>query len=70
MSDLTAAAEWLAATGYPLDFTFLDNQPPPGLFEALVDVVHADKDGGFHGNELTRDEVDSWLRYETGMGDQ
>ena len=70
MSDLTAAAEWLAATGYPVDFTLPDSPPPPGLFEALVDVVHADKDGYWHGNELTRDEVDSWLRCEAGMEDQ
>ena len=70
MSDLTAAAEWLVATGYPVEFTMPDLPPPPALWSALVDVIHADADGKWHGNELTRDEVEAWLRFEAGMEDQ
>lgn len=66
MSDLRQAAEWLAATGYPIDFRMPDLPPPPALFSALVDVVHEDADGKWHGNELTRDETESWLRCEMG----
>lgn len=64
---LREAAEWLASTGYPIDFRMPDLPPPPALFAALVDVVHQDAGGEWHGNELTRDETESWLLDEMGI---
>lgn len=67
---LREAADWLARTGYPVQFTMPDLPPPASLFAALVDVVHADKTGEWHGNELTRDEVEFWLQDEAGLNDR
>ena len=63
---LREAAGWLAQTGYPVQFATPDAPPPTALWDALVDVVHADETGEWHGHELTRDEVDSWLAAEAG----
>ena len=54
------AAEWLVEVGYPFDFNFTP-RAPEGLWQAIVDVVHEDPTGRMHGNELTREEVASWL---------
>lgn len=64
---LHAIAAWLVAQGYPCDYRATSEPPPAALWEAIVDVVHLDADGTLHGNELTRDEVDSWLRGEAGL---
>ena len=63
---LNDIAEWVMDLGYPLNFS-LDSPPPALLWDAIVSRVHADVDGRWHGNELTRDEVDSWLRKEAGI---
>lgn len=60
------AAEWLAAAGYPIEFRMPDLPPPPALWEALVDVIHEDKNGIWHGKRLSREETESWLRDEMG----
>lgn len=62
---LRAAAEWMVRTGYPFDWATKEH-PPLALWEAVVDAMHADPTGSLHGRELSREEVDSWLRYETG----
>lgn len=66
---ITETGTWLAATGYPVQFAFADDHPVPPrpIWEALVDHVHADKHGTWHGNELDRDDVDSWLLDELGL---
>lgn len=62
---LREAAEWIVRAGYPVDWGTAEH-PPPALWEALVDAVHADPTGSLHGHELSREEVDAWLRHETG----
>lgn len=58
---LRAAAEWLVhVVGYPFNLQFTP-AAPEALWQAVVDVVHEDKDGSLHGNDLTRDEVADWL---------
>ena len=68
--DLKRVAEWLVDVGYPVDFQFPAHPAPQPLWDAIVDVVHADRvpgqEGRMHGNELTRDEVDGWLSDEAG----
>lgn len=66
---LAQAAAWVAETiGYPVETSTPDAPMPDGLWEALVDHVHADKSGRWHGNELDRDEVAAWLAEEAGRG--
>lgn len=68
MTDLQKAAAWLIRTGYPTDWDSTE-VPPAALREAIIDAVHADPEGNLHGNELTRDEVVSWLALEArGFG--
>lgn len=62
---LEEAAQWLAATNYPCDW-HTDAPVPDTLWEVFVDVVHADEDGRWHGRELTREEVESWMAEEAG----
>ena len=58
VSDLSDAAAWIADTPrHPM---------PDALWDALVDHVYADESGIWHANELSRDEVDSWLADEAG----
>src|SRR5690606_21224249 len=65
--ELAQAAAWVAeALGYPVETSTPDAPMPDGLWEALVDHVHADKSGRWHGNELDRDEVAAWLAEEAG----
>lgn len=61
MSDLHEAAEWLVSVGYPMGWQSRTEPAPDALWQAVVDVVHEDRDGAFHGNKLTRDEVAEWL---------
>lgn len=63
---LRAAAEWLAEAGCPVQIAMPDTPAPTALWELLVDVIHADATGGWHGNELSRDEVASRLADEAG----
>ena len=64
---LRDAAAWLAESlGYPFNMTTA-TPPPAALWEALVDHVHADESGKWHGNELDRDEVEGWLTFEGGL---
>lgn len=62
---VSQAAEWLATTGYPIEFTH-QSRPRGPLWDALVDTVHRDADGSWHGNDLDRDEVEAWLIDEAG----
>lgn len=63
---LQEAAAWIAETlRYPTDFA-TEEHMPEALWEALVDHIHADKTGKWHGNELTREEIESWLADEAG----
>lgn len=62
---LREAAGWIAeAIGYPIQVVMPDHPMPDALWAALVDHVHADSTGAWHGGELTREEVDAWLRTE------
>ena len=65
--DLREAAEWLVARGFPFDFSW-GTPPPQGLWEAVIDVVHEDPRGEWHGNELTRESVREWLEMELPPG--
>lgn len=65
---LRQAADWIIATGYVVDWNS-DMHPPADLWEAIVDAVHADPTGSLHGGALSREEVDAWLRFETGRPD-
>lgn len=65
---LREAAEWLAnAIGFPVEVKMPDAPPPAALWDALVDVVHEDADGRWHGHELSREDVAAWLRDENGF---
>lgn len=67
--ELAQAAAWVAeAIGYPVETTTPDAPMPNGLWEALIDHVHADKSGRWHGNELDREVVAEWLAEEAGRG--
>lgn len=67
MSDMSDAAAWIAeVVGYPIDFTFRDQPMPDGLWSALVDHVHFDASGRWHGNSLDREDVETWLADEAG----
>ncbi|MAE64171.1 MAG: hypothetical protein CMJ18_07830 [Phycisphaeraceae bacterium] len=65
---LREAAAWLAeGLAYPIDFSIEPNCPMPhALWSALVDHVHADKSGKWHGNALDREDTESWLADEAG----
>jgi hypothetical protein len=65
---LRHAAEWLVRAGYPHDVGIAEH-PPADVWEAIVDAVHTDPDGNLHGNSLSREEVDAWMRYEAGRPD-
>lgn len=69
---LSEIAAWLAdEVGYPVQMQMPDAPAPGALIEALVDHVHRDTGGRWHGGELTHDEVRSWLLDEMGArGDQ
>lgn len=54
-------AEWLAEIGYPIQISMPDHVPPAAVWSALIDVIHEDADGDWHGNELTREEVSAWM---------
>jgi hypothetical protein len=62
---LREAAAWIIRTGYPHDWTGHEH-PPPAVWEALVDAVHDDPAGNLHGNSLSREEAEMWMRVETG----
>lgn len=57
-------AQWLIDAGYPIDW-HLTELPPTELWDAVVELVHEDADGRFHGRQLSREDVAAWLRYET-----
>ena len=63
--DMEAVAKWLANSGYPIDYS--TTEPPPlALRQALVNFIHRDDDGKWHGNTLDRDETADWLAGEAG----
>ena len=66
---LREAAAWIAdGIRYPGEWVDMPGIPmPDALWEALVDHVHADVTGEWHGNSLDRDETDSWLRDVAGL---
>jgi len=67
VSDLSDAAAWIAeGIGYPVEVGFHNLPMPDALWEALVDHIYVDESGIWHANELSRDEVDSWLADEAG----
>lgn len=65
-ADLMDAARWLVALGYPFDWHGGQDAPSPplALREAVIGVVHEDRDGKLHGNTLSRDETQAWLDFE------
>lgn len=64
---LAETAAWVADDiGYPVELSMPGVPTPDALWEAIVDHVHADQGGTWHGNELDRDEVRSWLEDEAG----
>ena len=66
-SAIASAAAWVAdGIGYPVQVAMPDHPVPSGLWDALVDHVHRDVEGKWHGGELTRDEVECWLFAEAG----
>lgn len=68
---LRDAAGWIAeGIGYPIQCTMPDHPMPDALWDALVDHIHHDDIGRWHGNELDRAEVDAWLRAEAGRADE
>lgn len=65
---LREAAAWIAdGIRYPVEVIMPGIPMPDALWEALVDHVHADVTGEWHGNSLDRDGTDSWLRDEAGL---
>jgi hypothetical protein len=56
-------AQWLLDIGYPLDWHTTE-PPPTDVWDAVVDLVHEDAGGRYHGRELTREEVEAWLMGE------
>lgn len=64
---LAQAAAWVAdALGYPVEVRMPDSPVPKPLWDALVDHIHADESGNWHGNTLDREVVESWLADEAG----
>jgi hypothetical protein len=64
---LLEAAAWIAeGVGYPVEAKMPDHPMPRSLWEALVDHIHADETGRWHGGQLTRQETASWLADEAG----
>lgn len=67
VSPLREAAAWIAESiGYPIECKMPERPMPEALWQALVDHVHADEAGRWHGNELDRDGTESWLADEAG----
>ena len=64
---LREAAAWIAESiGYPVEIKMPDCPTPEALWQALVDHVHEDAAGRWHGNELDREDTESWLADEAG----
>ena len=64
---LTESAAWVAdGIGYPVETRLPDHPMPQALWDALVDHVHADAGGNWHGNNLDREDTESWLADEAG----
>lgn len=67
---LREAAAWVAeGIGYPVEAQLPEHPMPQALWDALVDHVHADESGKWHGNELAREDAESWLADEAGRAD-
>lgn len=67
---LRQAAAWIAESiGYPVEVKMPDHPMPEALWQALVDHVHEDASGRWHGNELGREDTESWLADEAGRPD-
>lgn len=62
------AVRWIMSLGYPVDVYMPENPLPEALWNLLVDEIHRDDTKTWHGGELTREEVESWLREEEGRG--
>jgi hypothetical protein len=60
-------AQWLLDIGYLTDWR-PGVLPPTDVWAAVVDLVHEDAGGRFHGRELTREEVEAWLMGEAADG--
>lgn len=66
-TNLAAAAAWIAESiGYPVETRMPDHPMPQALWDALVDHIHADPGGQWHGNTLDREDTESWLAEEAG----
>ena len=64
---LAQVAAWVAdALGYPVEVRMPNHPVPQPLWDALVDHVHADESGKWHGNTLDREDTESWLADEAG----
>lgn len=53
-------------SAYPVEVKMPDRPMPQPLWDALIDHVHADASGKWHGNTLDREETESWLADEAG----
>lgn len=64
---LAEVAAWVAdSIGYPVEVRFPNHPMPQPLWDALVDHIHADESGKWHGNTLDREDTESWLADEAG----
>lgn len=67
---LLEAAAWVAESiGYPVEVKMPDHPAPQALWDALVDHIHADVKGKWHGMELDRESTEWWLADEAGRAD-
>lgn len=64
---LREVAVWVAEhMGYPVEMSMPAHPAPQKFWDVLVDHIHTDATGKWHGNGLSRDEVASWLDDEAG----
>jgi hypothetical protein len=59
------AGEWLARAMFCIDW-WTEEMPPPPVWAAFIDAAHRDDSGVWHNGELSREDVDCWLREEAG----
>lgn len=64
---LREAAAWIAESiGYPIETAMPNHPMPQALWDALVEHVHADEMGKWHGNTLDHEGTELWLADEAG----
>lgn len=64
---LAALVAWVAdEIGYPVQMV-MGPPIPAAAWPVLVDHVHADASGNWHGNTLDREDTEAWLADEAGI---